>query len=81
MSFVGTDVGPLPATRSERHMVRLNDTRLWIMRDERPARDEDTIGTHPADRLKARNDTKRERDNERKAKTRDRRNGKQRNRR
>jgi hypothetical protein len=37
-----------------------------------------TIGAHPADRLKARNDTKRERDSERKAKKRDRHTGKQR---
>jgi hypothetical protein len=42
------------------------------------ARDGATIGAHPADRLKARSDTKRDRDNERKAKKRDRHNGKQR---
>jgi hypothetical protein len=41
----------------------------------------ETIRAHPADRLKARNDTKRDRDNERKAKQRNRHNGKQRNRR
>jgi hypothetical protein len=45
------------------------------------ARDGETIGAHPADRLKARNETKRERDNERKAKQRDRHNGKHRPRR
>src|SRR5215217_6852324 len=60
MSFVGTDVRPLPATRSERDTVWLHDTRLWIMRDEHPARGV-TIGVHPANRLKARNDTKPER--------------------
>ena len=42
-------------------------------------RDGATIGRHPTDRLKARSDTKR--DNERKAKKRDRHTGKQRNRR
>ena len=45
------------------------------------ARDGETIGAHPADRLKARNETKRERDNERKAKQRDRHTGKPRTRR
>jgi hypothetical protein len=45
------------------------------------ARDGETIGAHPADRLKARNETKRERDTERKAKQRDRHNGKHRPRR
>jgi hypothetical protein len=45
------------------------------------ARDGETIEPHPADRLKARSDTKRDRDNERKTKKRDRHNGKQRNRR
>jgi hypothetical protein len=43
------------------------------------ARDGETIGAHPADRLKARNETKR--DNERKAKQRNRHNGKYRTRR
>jgi hypothetical protein len=45
------------------------------------ARSGETIGVSPADRLKARNESKRERDNEPKAKKRDRHNGKQRNRR
>jgi hypothetical protein len=45
------------------------------------ARDGETIGAHPADRLKARNETKRERDKDRKVKQRDRHNGKHRHRR
>jgi hypothetical protein len=45
------------------------------------ARDGATIGPHPADRLKARNETKRERAKDRKVKQRDRHNGKHRHRR
>jgi hypothetical protein len=74
--IVSSSRQPVAVTQSE----DTSDAITQVVLAQR-ARDGETIGAHPADRLKARNETKRERDNERNAKQRDRQNGKHRPRR